>query len=101
MDKLVSTLGGSLNKKEGESNTFMDAVDNVAGGGKKSEEQEDAVDKGVDFVQEKVFGQGQQSDETAAEQAKDEAISDAIRDKYKETTGQDFFVKDKDKKYGL
>lgn len=41
----MSTLGGSLNRKEGESNKFMDAVDNVAGGGKKSEEQEDAVDK--------------------------------------------------------
>jgi len=52
-------------------------------------------------VQEKVLGQGQQSNETAAEQAKDEAISDYVRDKYKETTGQEFFVKDQDKKYGL
>lgn len=54
----------------------------------------------VDFVQEKFLGKGDQSNESAAEQAKDEAISDFIRDKYKETTGKDFFVADKDKKYG-
>jgi hypothetical protein len=59
------------------------------------------VFQAIDFVQEKVMGQGQQSNETAAEQAKDEAVSDYIRDKYKETTGQEFFVKDQDKKYGL
>lgn len=52
-------------------------------------------------MQEKFLGQGNQSNETAAEQAKDEAISDFIRDKYKETTGKDFFVADKDKKYGV
>lgn len=54
----------------------------------------------VDLVQEKVLGQGDQSNESAAEQAKDEAISDFIRDKYKETTGNDFFIADKDKKLG-
>ena len=46
------------------------------------------------------MGQGDQSNEGAAEQAKDEAISDFIRDKYKDTTGNEFFVEDKDKKYG-
>jgi dsRNA-specific ribonuclease len=55
----------------------------------------------VDFVQEKVLGQGQQSNETAAEQAKDEAISDFIRDQYKKTTGSDVPIEDKDKKYGV
>lgn len=54
----------------------------------------------VDYVQEKFLGQGDQSNESAAEQAKDEAISDFIRDKYKETTGKEFFVSDKDKKFG-
>jgi hypothetical protein len=54
----------------------------------------------VDFVQEKVLGQGDQSNESAAEQAKDEAMSDFIRDKYKDTTGNEFFIKDKDKNYG-
>lgn len=47
------------------------------------------------------MGGGDQSNENAGEQAKDEAISDAIRDKYKETTGSDFPIQDKDKKYGV
>lgn len=51
-------------------------------------------------MQEKFLGQGDQSNESAAEQAKDEAISDFIRDKYKESTGKEFFVEDKDKKFG-
>ena len=34
---------------------------------------------GVDFVQEKLLGQGDQSNESAVEQAKDEQISDYIR----------------------
>lgn len=54
----------------------------------------------VDFVQEKFMGQGDQSNESAAEQAKDEAITDFIRDQYKGTTGSDFPIADKDKKYG-
>lgn len=55
----------------------------------------------IDFVQEKFLGQGDQSNESAAEQAKDEAISDLIRDRYKTTTGKEFFIADKDKKFGL
>lgn len=49
----------------------------------------------VDFVQEKFLGQGQQSNESALEQAKDEQISDFIRSKYKDTTGSDFPIADK------
>ncbi|OAQ99483.1 hypothetical protein LLEC1_02337 [Akanthomyces lecanii] len=102
MDSILKAAGGSLNNKEGgESNKFMDTINNAAGGGEKSEQQEDGLDKAVDFVQEKVLGQGQQSNETAAEQAKDEAISDYVRDQYKGATGSDFPIKDKDKKYGL
>lgn len=41
------------------------------------------------------MGQGQQSNESAIEQAKDEQISDFIRGQYKTATGRDFFVKDK------
>lgn len=55
---------------------------------------------GVDFVQEKFLGQGDQSNESAAEQQKDEVISDMIRDKYKGVTGSDFPIKDKEKHYG-
>lgn len=52
-------------------------------------------------MQDKFLGQGDQSNESAAEQAKDEAISDYIRGQYKGTTGSDFPIKDKDRKYGL
>ncbi|KAG5949931.1 hypothetical protein E4U53_005630 [Claviceps sorghi] len=76
-------------------------LNSMAGGGKQGEANEDGLDKAVDFVQEKFLGQGDQSNESAAEQAKDEAISDFIRDKYKTTTGKDFFIADKDKKLGL
>ncbi|KAK7906394.1 hypothetical protein PG985_016400 [Apiospora marii] len=76
---------------------FMDKLNGMAGGGPESEKNEDALDKGVDWVQEHVLGQGQQSNESAAEQAKDEAISDGIRDQYKKATGTDFPSKDKER----
>ena len=52
---------------------------------------------GVDWVQEHVLKQGDQSNESAAEQAKDEQISDFIRGQYKKQTGSEFPVKDKDR----
>ncbi|KAJ3280653.1 hypothetical protein HK104_000522 [Borealophlyctis nickersoniae] len=65
------------------------------GGGPASEAQEDMLDKAVDFVQEKFLKQGPQNNESPQEQAKDEAISDAIRAQYKKMTGKDFPVPDK------
>lgn len=47
------------------------------------------------------MGQGQQSNETAAEQAKDEMISDQIRGKFSGATGSDFPIKDKETRFGL
>lgn len=41
------------------------------------------------------MGAGDQSNESAVEQAKDEQISDFIRKQYKSTTGKDFPVADK------
>ncbi|KAI1653967.1 hypothetical protein F4813DRAFT_237672 [Daldinia decipiens] len=80
------------------SNTgFMDKLNSVAGGGKDSEKSEDALDKGIDWVQQHVLGQGDQSNESAVEQAKDEQISDYIRDQYKKTTGSDIPIKDKER----
>ncbi|KAF3063481.1 hypothetical protein GL218_02760 [Daldinia childiae] len=76
---------------------FLDKLNSVAGGGKESEKSEDALDKGIDWVQEHVLGQGDQSNESAVEQAKDEQISDYIRDQYKKTTGSDIPVKDKER----
>ena len=99
----------------------MGSLNNMAGGGARGEQNEDMLDKGerhvlvsfhsasasglantmgfvlvgVDFVQEHVLGQGQQSNESAMEQMKDEQISDAIRRAYKGSTGKAFPVQDK------
>jgi len=72
-----------------------DKFNAAAGGGRESEKNEDYLDKGVDLVQEKFLGQGPQDNESAVEQAKDEQISDFIRNKYKSTTGSDLPFKDK------
>ncbi|KAG8168354.1 hypothetical protein KVR01_001103 [Diaporthe batatas] len=74
---------------------FMSKLNNMAGGGAAGEKKEDGLDKGVDWVQENVLGQGKQDNESAVEQAKDEQISDFIRGQYKNTTGKDFPVADK------
>ena len=55
---------------------------------------------GIDFVQEKFMGAGDQSNESAVEQAKDEQISDFIRGQYKSTTGRDMPIKDKETRFG-
>lgn len=44
-----------------------------------------------------ALGGGDQSNETAAEQFKDEQISDMIRSQYKSTTGKDFPIEDKER----
>ncbi|KAG8679308.1 hypothetical protein FRC11_003896 [Ceratobasidium sp. 423] len=73
---------------------IMGGINNALGGGQKGEQNEDLLDKGVDYAQERM-GQGDQSNESAAEQAKDEAMSDAIRGQYKNMTGSDFPIPDK------
>jgi len=65
----------------------------VRQGGAEGEKQEDYLDKAVDLVQQKM-GQDQ-SNESIAEQTKDEAISDQIRTQYKQFTGKDFPIADK------
>ncbi|KAI1396835.1 hypothetical protein F4819DRAFT_113513 [Hypoxylon fuscum] len=85
------------NEQQKSSGGFMDKLNSMAGGGKESEKSEDALDKGVDWVQENVLGQGDQTNESAVEQAKDEQISDFIRGQYKNTTGSDVPIKDKDR----
>ncbi|KAI1822767.1 hypothetical protein F4861DRAFT_540696 [Xylaria intraflava] len=118
VNKLVGEGSKDEPKKQEEkkSGGFMDKLNTMAGGGKESEKNEDALDKGlllpyhyvyvcdletfrvntsVDWVQEHVLGQGDQSNESAVEQAKDEQISDFIRDQYKKTTGSDMPIKDK------
>lgn len=87
----------SQEQKSGGGGGLMDKLNGMAGGGPESEKNEDALDKGVDFVQEHVLGQGPQDNESAVEQAKDEQISDFIRGQYKNTTGSELPIKDKDR----
>ncbi|KAH4071489.1 hypothetical protein HBH50_081370 [Parastagonospora nodorum] len=77
-----------------------DKLNSAAGGGKESEKNEDYLDKGVDYVQEKFMGAGPQDNESAVEQAKDEQISDYIRSSYKSATGSDVPIKDKETRFG-
>ncbi|KAK7435200.1 hypothetical protein VKT23_019770 [Stygiomarasmius scandens] len=74
---------------------LMGKLNNAMGGGAAGEKKEDGLDKAVDFVQEHVFHQGPQNNESAAEQAKDEMISDQIRAQYKSFSGKDFPIADK------
>ncbi|KAI9671557.1 MAG: hypothetical protein M1817_003609 [Caeruleum heppii] len=117
MDSLKNMIGGGGNNETNQGNAqqggappteqkqggggFLggigDKLNSAAGGGKESEKNEDYLDKGVDMVQERVFGQGVQDNESAVEQAKDEQISDFIRGQYKSQTGKEFFVADKDR----
>ncbi|RKF62545.1 hypothetical protein OnM2_032061 [Erysiphe neolycopersici] len=87
--------------------SLKNKMEQSAGGGRESEKNEDYLDKGmeiklsrlfdrgIDKFQEKVLGKGKQDNESAMEQAKDEALSDSIRKGYKSVTGKDFPVKDK------
>lgn len=77
-----------------------DKLNSAAGGGRESEKNEDYLDKGVDYVQEKFLGQGAQDNESAVEQAKDEKISDFIRSQYKTSTGSDVPIQDKETRLG-
>ncbi|KAI0767595.1 hypothetical protein C8Q74DRAFT_1370348 [Fomes fomentarius] len=74
---------------------FGKKLNEIAGGGTSGEQKEDQLDKAVDWVQEHVLKEGQQSNESAQEQFKDEQISDFIRSQYKNATGKDFPVADK------
>jgi hypothetical protein len=51
--------------------------------------------QGIDWVQEHVFKQGPQSNESAAEQAKDKFIAQNVREQYQKATGKEFPVKEK------
>ncbi|KAK3987570.1 hypothetical protein QBC44DRAFT_117812 [Cladorrhinum sp. PSN332] len=73
------------------------AFNSALGGGAQGEKNEDMLDKGIDMIQEKIFKQGDQSNESAQEQAKDKMIADAIRTGYKMTVGKEFPVEEKQK----
>ncbi|KAI1332730.1 hypothetical protein F5Y16DRAFT_394038 [Xylariaceae sp. FL0255] len=110
MNFINKITGGSSQRKDEKeklptenpesSNGIMDRLNTMAGGGKESEKNEDGLDKAVDWVQEHILKQGDQSNESAIEQAKDEQISDAIRAQYLKATGHEFPIKDKDRFLG-
>ncbi|PSR84104.1 hypothetical protein PHLCEN_2v5532 [Hermanssonia centrifuga] len=77
-------------QKQVERGWLMEKLNEMAGGGAKSEENE-----AVDFIQEHMLRQGDQSNESALEQMKDEQISDAIRLAYRQVIGHELPVKDK------
>ncbi|KIM27313.1 hypothetical protein M408DRAFT_168887 [Serendipita vermifera MAFF 305830] len=66
-------------QQPGQGGGMMDKFNSAMGGGQAGEKNEDMLDKGVDFVQERFMGAGPQDNESAIEQAKDEQISDGIR----------------------
>ncbi|KAN0065376.1 hypothetical protein ACQY0O_001212 [Thecaphora frezii] len=88
-------LGGLLNNSNNQGGGLGGLLNNALGGGAQGEQNEDGLDKAVDMFQERVLGQGDQSNESAIEQQKDEMISDGIRDQYKKFTGKDFPIADK------
>ncbi|KAF8167123.1 hypothetical protein B0H34DRAFT_680338 [Crassisporium funariophilum] len=104
MDFLKEQLGKSGNQDASQQAStqetqggggFMGKINNSMGGGQAGERNEDMLDKGVDFAQQRFMGAGDQSNESAVEQAKDEQISDAIRRGYNSTTGSDLPISDK------
>ncbi|KAL1746536.1 hypothetical protein HDZ31DRAFT_62090 [Schizophyllum fasciatum] len=94
MDFLKSKSSGNETQERHSGGGLLDKANNSLGGGQQGEKNEDALDKGVDFVQERM-GQGPQNNESALEQAKDEQISDGIRRGYKGVTGKDIPIEDK------
>ncbi|TFK48773.1 hypothetical protein OE88DRAFT_1663924 [Heliocybe sulcata] len=74
---------------------LAEKLNEMAGGGAKSEADEDKLDKIIDFYQEHILKQGDQHNESAIEQLKDEQISDGLRRAYNAVTGHELPVKDK------
>ncbi|KAL5505061.1 hypothetical protein ACEPAH_7724 [Sanghuangporus vaninii] len=94
----VATEAGSQNTRTDQSGSgggLLDKMNNALGGGAKGEKKEDGLDKALDWVQEHILKQGPQTNESAVEQAKDEAITDTIRKQFKQATGHEFPVADK------
>ncbi|CAL1710165.1 unnamed protein product [Somion occarium] len=94
----LSALTGANQKEEKqkvERSWLKEKFNEMAGGGQASEADEDKLDKTIDFIQAHILHEGDQSNESALEQLKDEQISDAIRVAYNQVTGREFPAKDK------
>jgi len=92
-DKVLDVLAGGKGKKqkekEAQKNWFSNKVNEMAGGGQAGELNEGKLDKAVDLFQQHILKQGDQSDESAIEQLKDDQIANAIRMSFKSVTGKE------------
>jgi len=78
LDKFTNVITGKKEeppKPQG----ITDKINSALGGGAKGEAKEGKLDKAIDFFQEHVLKGGDQSNESALEQAKDNKIADTIR----------------------
>ncbi|EPQ30937.1 uncharacterized protein PFL1_01835 [Pseudozyma flocculosa PF-1] len=90
--------GGDPNQQQqqgGGGGGFGGMLNNALGGGQQGEAKEDGLDKAIDGFQQYVLKEGEQNNESAMEQQKDNMIADGIRNQYKSFTGNDFPIKDK------
>ncbi|PPQ89369.1 hypothetical protein CVT25_002011 [Psilocybe cyanescens] len=71
------------------------SINGALGGGEKGENKENYLDKATDIVQEYALKAGDQSNESAIEQAKDAQVARAIRTGCKTVTGNDFPIAEK------
>jgi len=96
-EKLTTlALGGhQVEKKQVERGWLKEQLNEMAGGGVKSEANEDVLDKTIDFVQQYILREGQQSDESALEQMKDKEIKEVIRLSFKQVTGHELPIGNK------
>jgi hypothetical protein len=94
-DVLQSDEAKDKKKKENQRGWFSEKMNEMAGGGKKAELDEDGLDKAIDFFQHHMLKKGDQDDESAIEQLKDEQIATGIKLAYKNATGHDFPSRDK------
>jgi len=92
-DKILDVLAGDKGKKqkqkEAQKDWFASKVNEMAGGGQAGELKEDKLDKAIDLFQQHILKQGDQSNESAIEQLKDEQIANAIRKSFQSATGNE------------
>ncbi|KAG6846957.1 hypothetical protein H0H93_010884 [Arthromyces matolae] len=90
LGKIEGLVGNvTKDKTPAKPQTLSDKINGVLGGGSKGEQDEDLLDKAIDFVQEHVLREGQQKSESAIEQLKDKQIANAIRHQFKSVTGKE------------
>ncbi|KAH9476389.1 hypothetical protein JR316_0011964 [Psilocybe cubensis] len=88
----TSESNGKTENQSNPTTAVLGALNNALGGGAQGEKKE-----AIDLVQEHVLKAGDQSNESAIEQAKDAQIASAIRTGYKTVTGKEFPISESQK----